>query len=287
MPDFTNQEIREATCVHTRKIYDSCQAKDCVEGVRFYPTLAATSVLNAATSLKNGKAELLTVLLNVEPVGLGRGFYTIDLRFFYRVTADAVVGCAQTIPVCGLAFFDKRSVLFGSEGGARTFTSRTSCANLGEGFLNGDDGLPTAVVEAVDPILLSMKLVDPCCTPPATGCGCNCNCCCDCDPQIGEVPAAILAAFEDDIVISDRQERRILLTLGQFSILRLERDTQLLMPVYDYCLPGKECCATGEEDDPCELFQQVSFPTADFFPPSAAGEIDPMTRLRKGCSCRQ
>lgn len=280
MPDFTNQEIREATCIHTRKIYDSCQAKDCVEGVRLYPTLAACSVLNAASSLKNGKAELLTVLLNVEPVGLGRGFYTIDLRFFYRITADAVVGCAQSIPVCGLAVFDKRSVLFGSEGGAKTFTSCPPCTALTGGMPGSGDSLPTAVVEAVDPILLSMKLVDHCCPPPK-------GCPCDCDAQLGEVPAAILTAFDDDIVLSDNQDRRVLLTLGQFSILRLERDAQLLMPVYDYCLPGKECSANCEEDDPCELFQQVAFPTADFFPPNAATELDPMTRLKKGCGCSQ
>jgi hypothetical protein len=278
MPEVTNQEIREATCIHTRKIFDSCQAKDCVEGVRFYPTLPTASVLGAATSLKNGKADLLYVMMNVEPVGLGRGFYTVDLRYFYRVTADAVIGCAQTVPVCGLAFFDKRSVLFGSEGAAKTFSSHNSCARLEEDRLPLEDPLPTAVVEAVDPIILSMKLVDVC--PPKPG-----PCGCPGEPTIGEVPAAILSAFDEDIVLDDRGDRRIMLTLGQFSILRLERDTQLLMPVYDYCMPTKECVTDQEEDDPCELFQQVDFPSSDFFPPSTAGEIDPMTRLRKGCCC--
>ena len=35
--------------------------------------------------------------------------------------------------------------------------------------------------------------------------------------------------------------RRVYVTLGQFSIVRLERDSQLLIPVYDYCMPEKEC----------------------------------------------
>ena len=30
--------VREATCIHTKKIYDSCQAKDCIEDLRLYPT---------------------------------------------------------------------------------------------------------------------------------------------------------------------------------------------------------------------------------------------------------
>ena len=29
--------VRESVCVHTRKIFDSCRDKDCVEDLRFYP----------------------------------------------------------------------------------------------------------------------------------------------------------------------------------------------------------------------------------------------------------
>ena len=38
---------------------------------------------------------------------------------------------------------------------------------------------------------------------------------------------------------------RLYVTLGQFSIIRMERDTQLLIPAYDYCLPEKECSLPG------------------------------------------
>ena len=31
--------IREAVCIHTRKIFDSCRDKDCIEDLRFYPKL--------------------------------------------------------------------------------------------------------------------------------------------------------------------------------------------------------------------------------------------------------
>ena len=65
---------------------------------------------------------------------------------------------------------------------------------------------------------------------------------------------------------------RLYVTLGQFSIIRLERDTQLLIPAYDYCVPEKECsCDDGrcEEPDPCQVFRQVQFPVEEFFPPNA------------------
>ena len=60
----------------------------------------------------------------------------------------------------------------------------------------------------------------------------------------------------------------VYITLGQFSIIRLERDSQLLIPVFDYCMPEKECTGCGS-DDPCTLFSRISFPVDEFFPPDA------------------
>ena len=56
-------------------------------------------------------------------------------------------------------------------------------------------------------------------------------------------------------------------TLGQFSIIRLERDAQLVVPVLDYSIPTKECCDTaGCSEDPCELFSRIPFPADRFAP---------------------
>ena len=66
--------IREAVCVHTRKIYDSCRDKDCIEDLRFYPKLQYVDVINHALSVKGGSADLLYVYVDVEPVNFNRGF---------------------------------------------------------------------------------------------------------------------------------------------------------------------------------------------------------------------
>ena len=50
--------IREAVCIHTRKIYDSCRDKDCIEDLRFYPKLQYVDVINRALSVKGGSADL-------------------------------------------------------------------------------------------------------------------------------------------------------------------------------------------------------------------------------------
>ena len=70
---------------------------------------------------------------------------------------------------------------------------------------------------------------------------------------------------------------------GQFSIIRMERDSQLLIPVYDYCLPSKECIGSGGciDEDPCEVFRQVKFPVDEFFPPNAPATTEEVG----GCGC--
>lgn len=262
--------VREATCIHTKKIYDSCQAKDCIEDLRLYPTQSSQCVIDQADSIKAGRAKLLYVLVNVEPMGLNRGFYTIDLRYFYKVTAEAFCGCSRSTSVSGLAVFDKRAILFGSEGRAKVFTSETTCEDLDSPLALGSND-PLAVVEAVDPIILNMKL---CCVCERPRCG---------EPTLAEVPTGIQAAFDEPISLESNTAKRVYISLGQFSILRLERDTQLLIPVYDYCMPDKECTCERCDDDPCDIFQQVHFPVGQFFPPTSAEEIDPLSELRRNC----
>lgn len=254
--------LKEATCIHTKKIYDSCQAKDCIEDLRLYPTVDSQAIIDRAVSIKAGTAELLYVYIDVEPISFNRGFYTVDLRYFYRITADAFIGAPRPVQISGLAVFDKRTVLFGSDSGAKTFSSQQRYVPLDTQCIM-DSSLPTAVVEAVDPVLLSLKLVD------------LCDCRCDCD--VTDIPAAVIDCFGAELVFNSDSAKRVYVTLGQFSLLRLERETQLLIPVYDYCLPGKECdcgCDCGCDQDPCDLFQKVEFPVEDFFPSTVAPRGD-------------
>lgn len=262
--------IREAVCIHTRKIFDSCRDKDCVEDLRFYPSAGGQAVIDRALSLKAGKAELLYVYIDVEPVGFNRGFYTVDVRYFYKVTAEAFVGAVRPVTITGLTVFDKRVVLFGSEGSAKVFSSNMSAGDLDGQEMPGTN-LPVAVVEAVDPLILGVKLVDRC----------EKHCCCGgCDAL--DVPAAIAGCFPDGMD-SCAEGKRVYLTLGQFSLIRLERDSQLLIPAYDYCVPQKECPGCGEED-PCDLFRRVQFPMEEFFPPNTNHPPEGYQEARKFCA---
>ena len=116
-PVGSNASIREAVSINTAKIFDCCRDKDCVDELRVYPTISSQAYIDNAISIRPKSAELLFVNVNVEPVGFNRGYYTVDCTYFYRVTAETFPG-AQ---LCrGLAVFDKRVMLFGSEGSVKT-----------------------------------------------------------------------------------------------------------------------------------------------------------------------
>ena len=258
-----NPAPKEAVCIHTRKVYDSCREKECLRDLRVYLTSTSQAILENTVNVKAREAELLHASIDVEPITYNRGFYTVDVRYFYRITLDASCGVGRPKTLYGLAVYDKRTVLFGSEGNARIFSS-DYCWNAQDIQNPERSNLPVAVVEVVDPVVLGCKILDSCCG--------NCG-------SAADVPADICGCFEEDLVVNS-EGRQLYVTLGQFSIIKLERDIQLLMPAYDFCMPDKECA--GSTDDPCALFQNFKFPVDEFFPPRE----DELSQTQNGgCGC--
>ncbi len=257
MADYTNRQddccpegMQDALSIHTRKITDSCRDKDCIEDLRVYLTKSSQAVLDTSAGAKVRCAELIYTYVDVEPVAFDKNHYCVNVTFYYRVLADALVGKARPVVLYGLAAFSKRAILCGEESAAQIFTSTT---NLGQpdGPTLRSANLPTAVVEVLEPMVLSSKVLDVC----------QCKSC-----SVEQLPASICKAFDEELVTAG-ESRRLFVTLGQFSIIRLERDVQLVVPVLSYSMPTKECCdgpCAGE--DPCEMFSRIPFPEERFSP---------------------
>ncbi len=249
---FNPGDLCQALAIHTRKITDSCRDKDCIEDLRVYLTQGSQAILDTAATAKVRCADLLYTYIDVEPASFDRNHYCIDVTFYYRILADATVGTCRPATLYGLAVFSKRAVLCGEESAAHIFTSDT---RLGEcdGLTRYSANLPTAVVEVLDPMVLGSKVRDVC--------ECKCG-----DHVSHQIPAAIQGMFDEPLVLSG-ETRRLLVTLGQFSIIRLERDAQLVVPIVDYSIPCKECCdSPGCAEDPCEMFSRIPFPANRFSP---------------------
>ena len=245
------EDLHWALSIHTQKITDSCRDKDCIEDLRVFLTKTSQNTLDSSAGAKVRCAELLYTYIDVEPVAFDRNHYCVDATFYYRILADAVVGTCRPVTLSGLAVFSKRAVLCGEDSRAHIYTSNTRLCGP-DGITRVSQNQPTAVVEVLDPMVLSSKVVDVCQCPRETA--------------VQQVPEGICNCFDEELVLSGEQ-RRLLVTLGQFSIIRLERDAQLVVPFLDYSIPTKECCdSAGCAEDPCELFSKIPFPAQAFAP---------------------
>ncbi len=253
---FDLHHVKEAICVDTNRVYDSCADKDCLADLRVYLTDCAQNVIENATSVRPRSAEILNCIIEVEKVPFNKGCYSVDLTFFVKVCLDALTcPTAPATTIEGLVTFGKKCILYGSEGNVKIFTSNYIPCSADEQNPVGNTN-PTAKVQCVDPIILDAKIcrVCDCCNTLGD--------CCD------SVPRNICRCFEGNFCCNC--EKAVKVTLGIFTIIQLERDVQMLIPAYDFCIPTKECSCDTE--DPCDAFKKISFPLDEFFPPNARND---------------
>lgn len=145
----TSFGCREKVCIQTDQIYDSCRSKECIENLKVYLTETGQEVVNRAIDVKCRRSEIIWVFSDVESMPFNRGYYTVDLNYFFKITLDVFTGVARPVTVEGLATFNKKVVLFGSEGNAKIFESRFKEDSF-DPQLWQKTNMPKAVVEVVE-----------------------------------------------------------------------------------------------------------------------------------------
>lgn len=266
MSDMINETAtgNQPVCIDARRVYDSCGDKDCLSDLPVYLCDASQALVDNAVNVRIRNADVLNVMLDIEPVPFNRGFYSIDITFFFSVTLD-VFSSPATAPqqVEGLCISDKKVILYGSEGSVRVFSSDMTADDYDTQNLPVRS-LPTANVQVAKPIALAVSVKDKQ----------HCGCC----KVNHKIPDAVLRRIGGNI--SSGGERTVLATLGVFSIVQLLRNVQMLIPSYDFCIPEKHC--ESSTDSPCEMFSRLDFPTDEFFPPNVADGGD---NNSGGCGC--
>lgn len=250
--------IREAVCVQVEKIYDSCREKDCVENIRVMfrnLTQEQREAINNAMNVKLREVTLKDVITDIEEVPFKRGFYTVDVKYIMKVELDFFVrepGSICVVPINGDITFNKKVILFGSEGNIKIFKSHFESGQNNRPIKTSlqQDNLPIAKIEVADPIALNAQIrgiLDKFFED-------NDDCCCCCQDN------------DDSEETRQLPIRRVYVTVGIFSIIKLIRYVQLLIPAFDFCYPNKDCIASTDEN-PCEIFDNIEFPYNEFYPP--------------------
>lgn len=259
---------RGTVCIDTQRVLDSCRDRDCFEDARVYLTAFGQEILTNAGNVRTKSAEIVWAYVGVEAVPFNEGFYRVTVRYYVKVVLEVCQGMGKSQCITGLTILDKDVILFGGEGNVTSYTSGhgNSFCRIGDSNNVGTNA-PTAIVEAIEPVVLGTRIKECCC---------SCECC--------EVPDNVSYCLDGELV-SASEGPAVYISLGLFSIIRIERPAQLLIQATDYCVPDKECvCATNNEN-PCELFRTIAFPINRFNAGCQTADARIGNGSSGGCGC--
>ncbi len=266
---------RGTVCIDTNVVLDCCKDRDCFEDARVYLCEDGEQMLVGGTNIRTKSAAILWAYVGVEEVPFNSGFYRITVRYYIEVGFECCVGIGKSKTFKGLVVLSKDVVLYGGEGRAVSFSSdpeNNYCSIGNTDNMSTND--PIAIVETVEPIILGSKIVDCTCTC-TTESGCDC----------AEIPDVVRNCFTGNFNTSDNGHK-LYVSLGIFSVIRVERPTQLLVQATDYSVPDKECPPAQTGDNPCAMFRTMAFPTTQFRGTTTPlGELPTGNGGGGGCGC--
>lgn len=156
--DYGCQEyFKEAVCIDAQRVYDSCSDKDCIEDIRVLFPAARQSLVDSATNVRVREVNVITVYIDLQPIPFNQGLLLRGHDLLLRCLPGFVRGDGLLpVPINGVAIFNKKVVLYGSEGNVKLFTSGCSMDDV-----QAEDArvLPKATVQ-----------VGPAGGPPPPGC---------------------------------------------------------------------------------------------------------------------
>ncbi|MCQ2385798.1 MAG: hypothetical protein MJ078_03885, partial [Clostridia bacterium] len=219
---------RETVCVDTMRVLDSCRDKDCYEDVRVLLTPFGQELIDRTGNVRVNEAKVLGAEVSVNPVAFNPGFFQTTVRYYIRCRCEACLSPGRAQEFTGLCVADKNVVLYGGEGNVVAFRSNGIGGFCPSPFVdNKSDNLPTAVVETVDPVVLSAHVAQPCREDDMPVCPC------------GGLPEPVLNAFPDGAPEWERPggNNRLYVSLGIFSVVRIQRPGQFLVSAQEYSVP--------------------------------------------------
>ena len=247
---------RDMVSIETNRILDSCRDRDCYEDVRVFLTDIGNEIIEHTSSVRVKDSCIAWAYVGIDPVRFNRGFYTVTIRFYIKLTFEACVCAGRAQEFDGIAVVEKTVVLYGGESNVSVFKSNSGandfCATPEP--CCSTKNVPPAVVEVVEPIILGARISEV-----KSDCCCHCCCCAD------DLPETITSRVNGVIVDGREGERVLVVSIGLFSVVRIVRPAQYLISATEYAVPDKEC-RPDENASPCSVFNSMPFPTHEFAP---------------------
>ncbi len=250
---FGSSPSRETVCIDTYRVLDSCRDRDCYRDAKCFLTSYGQEMIERTDTVRTKYAKVLSAYIDIDQVPFNCGFYQLTSKIYVKLICEACLGPGNIQEFEALVAVDKKVCLYGGEGSASVFKSGCSCSAFcpgrGDDSCSAGDTMPIAVIETVDPVILDTKVREQ---------SHNCNCSCNCQ----DIPSNILRYMGGEICDEDRP-KVLTVSLGLFSVMRIERPAQLLVNAAPYNVPEKQC-VEASDDDPCSIFNGIPFPEDEF-----------------------
>lgn len=244
----TANENRGGVCIDTMRVLDSCRDRDCFEDARVYVTGFGEEILASTTNIRAKCVKLLWAYVGVDEVPFNRGFYQITVKYYIQIDFEACLGIGNNQTFTGITMLEKNVVLYGGEGNVTSFSSSPENNYCMIGDIDTvSTNEPVAIVETVEPIVLGTKVKD-----------CSCPCF-----DVLDIPKCLCECLNGEIS-NNNNVPRLYVSIGIFSVVKIERPAQLLVQATDYSVPDKECQCATNDNNPCALFSTISFPVNQF-----------------------
>ena len=152
-PSDKNQAKSEMVSIEANRILDSCRDKDCFEDVKILLTDFGNEILEHTTNIRAKSACITWTYIGIDPVRFNRGFYTVTIKFYVKITFEACLCGGRSQEFDGVAVLEKKVILYGSESNVNVFKSSSEGADfcaLPEPCCPTKK-VPTAIVDSVVP----------------------------------------------------------------------------------------------------------------------------------------
>lgn len=263
---------RGACCIDTYRIYDSCRNQECLEDLKLLVTDEGQRILDGASAIRVKSLKVLWTKIDTEEMPFNKGYFQINIRYWFHCVLDCCTGMGTGQDVAGLCAFDQSVLLYGGEGNVAIFKSDIRPDSFCPAEIlpiHHSTNLPRAVVEVAEPIALRLNVVSEGERRDFGTCVCS----------ISQIPETVSACFAGRFAEPGTQSKVCYLSMGLFSLVRIERPAQLVVPACDSCIPSKNGECELPYTDPCALFRSMEFPVNEFYP-----ELKPQSGISSPCS---
>ena len=244
---------KETVCIDTYRVIDSCRDRDCFCDAKCYLTPFGQDIIERTDNVRAKQAKVISANIDANEVPFNNGFYQLNIKLFIKLICEACTCPGSIQEFEALCAVEKAVVLYGGEGSVNVYKGQCGrnsfCPDPYNDGCRSGDTMPISVVETVDPIVLNIEVHEK--THP-----CHCYC------SRKDIPDSLKACMGGSI--ADIETDKILtVSLGLFSVIRIERPSQLLISAGEYNIPEKQCFE-NMSNDPCTIFNGLPFPEKEF-----------------------